>query len=339
MSLCIQSSIKVFEIVKIKDCKLSKLNKQKVAMLIGNTYKWGIRLPTGINIALQTRMITHTRLRQMVEPITSNSGTTVSAAIPRPKTRPPKLTKEQMKKKKMKDMIKTKKLFKLSPTTDPMYMSIPSALRLLRAIEVGQPAASQTITLTTRMVNEKGTKPLAGELSLPTPLKIPQIVAFSGDDAELESLKDLCYMTGGTELIDKISEGEDIGQVDKVVATPDVAGYLQQKLGKIWGRKGLIPSVKKATVSKDLKQLIQNSVGKLPFKQRGAGTYTYLCLNVGRCTMTDEQILQNIISARKSVLEALQIQRAHADRKQQVSVLGWSTLSTARSSSIIVDFM
>ena len=44
-----------------------------------------------------------------------------------------------------------------TPASDhPLYMPVSRALRYLRAIEVGQPASQQTITLTTLVVAERG---------------------------------------------------------------------------------------------------------------------------------------------------------------------------------------
>lgn len=308
--------------------------------MLGSVYQCGACIFTRVSPLTQTRSLISTAWNQMPDLAQGTNSTTPfvpSSTLSGKKAR--KLNKEQVKKQRLKALIEKKRQFREPYNMDPMYMDIPSALRLLRAIEVGQPHTSQTITLTTRLFNDRGTQPLSGEVLLATPLKTPQVVAFSGNPEALEELQGLCFLSGGAELVDEIAQGKSIGPVDKVFATPDIAGYVQQKLGKLWGRKGLIPTVKRGRVSDNLKQLIKDDSGRLPFKQRGSGFYPYLCMNVGTCSMTDEQILRNILCCRTGVLEALQVQKANAAKRQHVSIFGRTFLSTARSSRILVDFI
>lgn len=250
-----------------------------------------------------------------------------------------KLTKEQLKRRELKRKVKQKIKARLPAHADPLYVTIPNALRILRALEVGQPESQQTISITMQVINEKGVTPLNGDIQLPHPLKASRIIAFSNDPEKLKQVSSLCMATGGQDLIDKILNGElPITEIDKSFATPDISPKLNQQLGKLLGRRGVLPNVKKGTVAEDLLQLIQNNVGKIPFRQRGTETAS-INISIGKCSMSDQQILENIIAARNAVMDAAKIQKDKAAKKHQVSILGRTTLTSTHGPGLVIDFV
>ena len=250
-----------------------------------------------------------------------------------------KLTKEQLKRRELKRKVKQKIKARLPAHADPLYVTIPNALRILRALEVGQPESQQTISITMQVINEKGVTPLNGDIQLPHPLKASRIIAFSNDPEKLKQVSSLCMATGGQDLIDKILNGElPITEIDKSFATPDISPKLNQQLGKLLGRRGVLPNVKKGTVAEDLLQLIQNNVGKIPFRQRGTETAS-INISIGKCSMSDQQILENIIAARNAVMDAAKIQKDKAAKKYQVSILGRTTLTSTHGPGLVIDFV
>ncbi|CAL9735120.1 large ribosomal subunit protein uL1m [Monosporozyma servazzii] len=250
-----------------------------------------------------------------------------------------KLTKDQLKRRELKRKVKHKIQARLPAHVDPLYVSVPNALRIIRALEVGQPESQQTITVTMQVINEKGVNPLNGDIQLPHPLKASKIVAFSNDPTTLEKVAPLCMAVGGQDLIDKIIKGElPITEIDSSFATPDIAPKLSQQLGKLLGRRGILPNAKKGTVAEDLLQLIQSNVGKIPFRQRG-GEIASVNISVGKCTMSDHEILENIIAARTAVMEAVKTQKNKAAKKHQVSILGRTTLTSTHGPGLVIDFV
>lgn len=128
-----------------------------------------------------------------------------------------KLTKEQVRKKEIRKMVQ-RRLKAKSPASDhPLYLPVSKALRYLRAIEVGQPASQQTITLTTLIVAERGVPALNGSVSFEKPLKDVKVAVFTNDEAQGALLKEKynLHLVGGSDLVGKIKAGEVTIDFDK----------------------------------------------------------------------------------------------------------------------------
>ncbi|CCE93206.1 mitochondrial 54S ribosomal protein uL1m TDEL_0F03950 [Torulaspora delbrueckii] len=242
-----------------------------------------------------------------------------------------KLSKDQLKKREIRRLAQRKAAAKKSPSDHPLYMSIPMALRFLRAAEVGQPQTQQTITLTTAVVAERGVPALAGSVSFPKPLKEVKIAVFSGDEDQLKVAREKfnCHLVGGTEIIEKIKSGEIPVDFDKAFATPDIAPALTSQLARILGPRGVLPTVKKGTVATDVSRLVQDSMGSMPFRQRGNA----ISIAVGKSSFSDRQILENAIATHDAVKEALANQVS-----KKTSLLGKTTLSSTHGPGIVIDF-
>lgn len=241
------------------------------------------------------------------------------------------LTKEQLKKKELRKFLKSKADARKSASDYPLYMDIPSALRYLRAAEVGQPFSQRTVSLTTIIVGEKGVPPLYGNISFPTPLRKSKVAVFSNDVEKLEELKkkyDL-HLAGGVELIAGIKDGNIKIDFDKAFATPDIISTLTAQLGRVLGPKGVLPNVKKGTVSDDLLTLISENLGTMPFRERNKS----ISIGIGKTNFSDEQIIQNIIAARKAIKESITTQKA---KKQ--SMLSKTTLTSSHGPGLVIDF-
>lgn len=242
-----------------------------------------------------------------------------------------KLSKDQLKKREIRRLAQRKAAAKKSPSDHPLYMSIPMALRFLRAAEVGQPQTQQTITLTTAVVAERGVPALAGSVSFPRPLKEVKIAVFSGSEEQLKIARERfnCHLVGGIEIIEKIKAGEIDVDFDKAFATPDIAPALTSQLARILGPRGVLPTVKKGTVAADITHLVQDSLGSMPFRQRGNS----IGIAVGKSSFTDRQILENAIATHDAVKEALANQVS-----KKTSLLGKTTLSSTHGPGIVIDF-
>ncbi|CAR25184.1 mitochondrial 54S ribosomal protein uL1m [Lachancea thermotolerans CBS 6340] len=242
-----------------------------------------------------------------------------------------KLSKDQLKKREVRRFAQKKAAARRPASEHPLYMPVDKALRFLRAAEVGQPQSQQTLSVTTIVISERGAPLLSGNVSFPNALKELKIAVFTNDEqqAQIAREKFNCHVVGGSELVEKIKQGQVPLDFDKSFATPEIATLLASQLGRILGPRGLLPAAKKGTVSENLESLIKDSMGTLPFRQRGNN----ISIAVGRCSFTDKQLLENIVAAQKSVKEALANQKA-----KKPSLLGQTTLTSTRGPGIVIDF-
>lgn len=106
---------------------------------------------------------------------------------------------------------------------------------------------------------------------------------------------------GGDELIKKIEEGWL--DFDTAIATPDMMGKVG-KLGKILGRRGLMPNPKSGTVvnTTDLPRVIKDaSQGRVEFK---LDKTAIIHVPLGKLSFKDDQLLDNLSTVVEAVLRA-----------------------------------
>ena len=102
---------------------------------------------------------------------------------------------------------------------------------------------------------------------------------------------------GGVELIEKIKK-ENWFDFDVIVATPEMMSELG-KIGKILGPKGLMPNPKTGTVTKNIKQAIQEiQKGKATYRVDKDGNLHFI---VGKVSFTDEKLIENYNAILKTV--------------------------------------
>ena len=104
---------------------------------------------------------------------------------------------------------------------------------------------------------------------------------------------------GSDELIEKIMT-EEWTDFDKLVTTPAMMGKIG-KLGKVLGRKGLMPNPKLGTVSNDIAGAIKLvKAGRVEFKVNKAGV---LCCMVGKLSFGPEKIHDNVVEFIKDLVK------------------------------------
>lgn len=255
-----------------------------------------------------------------------------TAALLRAEESGSKLTKEQLRKREIRRAARRKVEAKQPAHTHPLYLPTPLALRYLRAVEVGYPASQQVITVTTSVVADRGNPPLAGNVSLPSPLKDVLVAVFSNDEQQLSMARDKfrCHLVGGSDIIAKIKEGEIPVDFDKAFATPDIAQELTSQVARILGPRQVLPMAKRGTVASDLEPLIKDSFGSIPFRQKGNS----ISLAVAKCEFSDRQILENLLAVQAALKEAVSNQKA-----KRPSILGRTTLTTTHGPGIVIDLV
>jgi large subunit ribosomal protein L1 len=129
-----------------------------------------------------------------------------------------------------------------------------------------------------------------GATALPRGLgKTKRVVAFCGED-DIESARAAgATDAGGEALVEKISKGWM--EFDVAVASPDMMRIVS-KLGRVLGPRGLMPSPKAGTVTKDIVQAVKEyAAGKVEYRTDKAGN---IHAPVGRMSFAEGDLVENI---------------------------------------------
>jgi large subunit ribosomal protein L1 len=141
-----------------------------------------------------------------------------------------------------------------------------------------------------------------GVVLLPNGLgKKIRILVFTQRETVKIAEKSGADYAGGEDLIKKIEEGWL--DFDTAIATPDIMGKVG-KLGKILGRRGLMPNPKLGTVVavSDLPQVVKDArQGRVEFKlDRGANIH----LPLGKVSFEVDKLLENLTVVVESIMRA-----------------------------------
>ena len=126
------------------------------------------------------------------------------------------------------------------------------------------------------------------------------LVFAQGEGARLASEAKADYV-GGDEIIKKIEEGWL--DFDVTIATPDMMGKVG-KLGKILGRKGLMPNPKSGTVvaAEDLGRAISDArKGRVEFR---LDRTSIIHVPIGKVSFEESKLLENLTALVEAILKA-----------------------------------
>ena len=128
--------------------------------------------------------------------------------------------------------------------------------------------------------------------------KSVRVLAFAKGESILDAEKAGADYVGGEDLAKKIQEGWF--EFDKVVATPDMMPVVG-KLGKVLGPRGLMPSPKTGTVTKDIGQVIgELKKGMVEFRTDRQGVVHTV---FGRASFDETALRENLRALIRSVAE------------------------------------
>lgn len=211
-------------------------------------------------------------------------------------------------------------------TKSPLCMDVETALRYLRAAEVGRPASSTTVSLNVSMIADKGAALMQGTYRLPKPLEEQRIAVFTNDPQSAADAKRAgATMVGSDELLEQVRNGNI--DFERAYATPDMVSRLNQ-VARILGPKGLMPSAKRGTVTSNIYDVLTQAVGETVYKQKA----TMLSLPIGRADFSDIEIVRNIIAVTDSLRSTIN----GMDSKKAPS-LGKATISSAVGPHIVIE--
>nr|YP_009550768.1 ribosomal protein L1 [Eustigmatophyceae sp. Mont 10/10-1w]QAA11703.1 ribosomal protein L1 [Eustigmatophyceae sp. Mont 10/10-1w] len=128
--------------------------------------------------------------------------------------------------------------------------------------------------------------------------KTVRVVAITSVDSGLSAQQLGADRVGSEELIEEINQGYT--DFDVLIAEPEMMSKLA-KLGRILGPKGLMPSPKAGTVTKDIASAVkQFKQGKIEYRVDKTGI---VHLNFGKVNFTTPQLLENFLAIYKSIVQ------------------------------------
>ena len=167
-----------------------------------------------------------------------------------------------------------------------------------------------------------------GVATLPNGLgKKVRVLVFAQGEAEKLAQDAGADAVGADDIIKKIEEGWL--DFDVTIATPDMMGKVS-KLGKILGRKGLMPNPKAGTVvqAADLPRVIGESrKGRVEFKLDRTGL---IHLPIGKASFEETKLMENLTG----VIEAIMKAKPTGAKGQYVET---ATLATTMGPGIALD--
>ncbi|MFH1435081.1 MAG: 50S ribosomal protein L1 [Pseudomonadota bacterium] len=127
-----------------------------------------------------------------------------------------------------------------------------------------------------------------------------RVLVFAKDEKADEAKQAQADYVGAEELIEKIKGGWL--EFDTVIAVPQMMSSVG-KLGKILGRKGLMPNPKTGTVTMDVANAVSDAKkGKAEFKLEKKGAL--LQASVGRMSFSEDSIKENLRALMEAVIKA-----------------------------------
>ena len=125
-----------------------------------------------------------------------------------------------------------------------------------------------------------------------------RVLVFAKGEKATEAKEAGADIIGDDDLVKQIQEG--FLDFDKAIATPDMMAKVG-RLGKILGRRGLMPNPKLGTVTFDVSKAVNEAKGgRIEFKVEKAGII-HAC--VGRKSFESSQLCENISALMDTVLK------------------------------------
>lgn len=115
-----------------------------------------------------------------------------------------------------------------------------------------------------------------------------RVLVLTKGEKEKEAKEAGADLVGSDEYIEKITGGWT--DVDAIIATPDIMGTVG-KLGKILGRKGLMPNPKSGTVTFDVAKAVKDlKKGKIEYRVDKSGN---IGVPIGKVSFKEEELYEN----------------------------------------------
>ena len=119
--------------------------------------------------------------------------------------------------------------------------------------------------------------------------KVVRVAVFAQGDKAQEALRAGADEVGGEDVVKRIEGGWT--DFDVALAAPDMMGMVG-KLGRILGRKGLMPNPKAGTITFDLERAVKEvKAGRIEFKVDKTGI---IHVPIGKASFATTQLVENL---------------------------------------------
>jgi large subunit ribosomal protein L1 len=155
--------------------------------------------------------------------------------------------------------------------------------------------------------------------------KVVRVAVFAQGEKAQEALRAGADEVGAEDLVKKIEAGWL--EFDVAIATPDTMGQVG-RLGRILGRRGLMPNPKAGTVTFDIERAVKEvKGGRVEFKvDKGA----IIHVPVGKASFDEQQLLENLAT----LVDAINRAKPSGAKGQYLRTL---TVATTMGPGIRVD--
>lgn len=174
------------------------------------------------------------------------------------------------------------------------------AIKLLREISYTKFDATIEVHIRTGVDPRHADQMVRGLAVLPAGTgKQVRVLAFAQGEKAKEAQDAGADFVGAQDMVAKVEGGWT--DFDVAIATPDMMGMVG-KLGKILGRKGLMPNPKAGTISFEIAKVVKEvKAGRVEFR---VDKTAVIHVPIGKLSFTDEQIGANFGSLIDAVVRA-----------------------------------
>lgn len=164
--------------------------------------------------------------------------------------------------------------------------------RYIRAFEVGRPPQSPKYELHVRLKTLKNGPVVRNRMRLPHPVKTDlRIAVICPPDSKTAeaAINEGASVVGEEKIFDAVKEGKV--EFDRCICHIDSLQKLQKAgIARVLGPRGLMPSPKLGTVTKDVATAVRNMVGGSEYRERMG----VVRLAIGQLGFTPEMVRNNI---------------------------------------------
>lgn len=166
------------------------------------------------------------------------------------------------------------------------------AAQLAKDTSVGQFDASVEVHLRLGVDPRHADQMVRGTIVLPHGTgKVVRVAVFAQAEKAQEALRAGADEVGSEDMVKKIEAGWL--EFDVAIATPDLMGQVG-RLGKILGRRGLMPNPKSGTITFDVERAVREvKAGRVEFKVDKAGI---VHVAIGKVSFEADQLVANLAS-------------------------------------------
>lgn len=157
--------------------------------------------------------------------------------------------------------------------------------------------------------------------------KIARVAVVTEGPSATEAREAGADIVGSDDVIEQLSRGELIDELDAIIATPDQMGKLG-RLGRILGPRGLMPNPKSGTITMDVARAVREvKAGKVEYRTDRQGN---IHLVLGKASFPVGHLTENY----QAVVDEILRQRPASAKGRYVRNV---TISTAMGPGIRVD--